>query len=129
MIARKCLVNIEHPLCFLARFGFGFVNGVAFLPEELCRAQKNARPHFPADDIGPLVDQDRQIAIGLDPLGVTRADDRLRRWPNDQWLGQGAGRYHFAIRVQLQPMMRDDGAFLGEAFDVLRFLLRNNSAE
>ena len=83
MIARECFVNIQHALCFLARFGFGFVNGVAFLPKELGCAQKNAWPHFPAHDIGPLVDENGQVAIGLHPLRVTRADDCLRSRPND----------------------------------------------
>ena len=100
------------------------MHGVAFLPEEFRGAQEQARAHFPADDVGPLVDQDRQIAIGLHPLRVARADDRLGGWPNDQRLGQRTGRHHFPIGIQLQPVMGDDRAFLGETFDVLRFLLQ-----
>ncbi len=46
-----------------------------------------------------------------------------RCWPNDQRLGQRTGRHHFPIGIQLQPVMRDDRAFLGETFDMLRFLL------
>ena len=126
MIAHEGFVDVEHLLRLGARFGFGFVHGVAFLPEEFRGAQEQARAHFPAHDIGPLVDQDRQIAVGLHPLRVARADDCLGRWPNDQRLGQRTGRHHFPIGIQLQPVMSDDGAFLGEAFDVLRFLLQNN---
>ena len=83
MIARERFVNVEHLLRFRARFGFRFVNGVAFLPEKFGRAQEKARTHFPAHDVGPLVDQNRQIAIGLDPLRVARADDCLRCRPDD----------------------------------------------
>ena len=122
MIAHERFVNIEHALSFFARFGFGFVHGVAFLPEELRCAQKQPRPHFPAHDVAPLVDENRQVAIGLDPLGVTRADDRLGRWPNDQRFGQRTGRFHFSLGIDLQPVMGHDRAFLGEAFDVFRFL-------
>ena len=83
--------------------------------------KKDARPHFPADDIGPLVDENRQVAIGLHPLRIARADDCFRSWPNDQRLGQRTGRHHLAVRRRPPAVMRHDGAFLGEAFDVLRF--------
>ena len=83
MIARECFVDVEHLFRFFARFRFRFVNGVTFLPEEFGRAQENAWPHFPAHDIGPLVDENGQIAIRLHPLRVTRADDCLRSGPND----------------------------------------------
>ena len=121
MIAHKGFVNVEHLLRFCARFGFGLVHGVAFLPEKLGRAQKQARPHFPAHDVGPLIDQDRQVAIGLHPFRVARADDRLGRRPNDERLSQRTRRFHFSIGVHFQPAVRDDRAFFGEAFDVLRF--------
>ena len=54
------------------------VRGVAFLPEELGGAQEHARAQLPADDVGPLVDQQRQIAPALNPLGEEVADDGLR---------------------------------------------------
>ncbi len=104
MIAHERFVNVEHLLGFGPRFGFGLVHGVAFLPEKFGRAQEQTRPHFPADDVGPLVDEDRQIAIGLHPLRVARADDRFRCWPNDQRLGQRTGRHHFSIGIHFQPV-------------------------
>src|SRR5205085_12035754 len=61
------------------------------------------------------------IAIALDPFRVTRADDRLRGWPNDQWLGERTRRNQLAIGVRLEPAVGDDRAFLGETFHVLRF--------
>ncbi len=123
IIAHEGFVNIEHLLRFRARLGFRFVHGVAFLPEEFGCAEKEARTHFPAHDVGPLVDQDRQVAIGLHPLRVGRADDCLRSRPNDERLGQRTGRHHFSLGVHFQPMMGHDRAFLGEAFDVLRLFL------
>jgi len=62
-VARKGLVDPQHLLRLLARFGLRLVCGVAFLPEELGGPQKDTRPQLPADDIRPLVDQDRQVAI------------------------------------------------------------------
>ena len=72
---------------FLRLFG-GLVRGVAFLPEELGRAQERPRHLFPAHDVRPLVDQHGQIAPRLDPLLVHHADDRFRRRPDDQLLGE-----------------------------------------
>jgi hypothetical protein len=103
MIARKRFVNTEHALSFFARFGFGFVHGMAFLPEELRCAQKQPRPHLPSHHVAPLVEENWQVAIRLDPLGVTRADNRLARWPNHQRFVQGTGRFHFPFGIDLKP--------------------------
>ncbi len=88
----KVGVDIDHPLGFFDRFFAGGVNGVSFLPQELGGPQKHPRPHFPADDVGPLVDQNRQIAMTLHPLGVRGADDRFAGRANDQRFFQLAGR-------------------------------------
>ena len=65
---------------------------VTLLPEELGGAQEEPRPHLPADDVRPLVDEQRQVAIALDPLRERRADDRLRGRPDDQRLLELSGR-------------------------------------
>ena len=92
IIAREGFVDAQHLLGLGERFALGLVRGVAFLPEELGGAQEDARPHFPADDVGPLVDEDRQVAIALDPLRVARADDRLAGGPDDERLGRARRR-------------------------------------
>ena len=61
---------------------------VAFLPQKLCRPQERARDLLPAHDVRPLVDEHGQIAPRLDPLGVERADDRFRRRPDNERLGE-----------------------------------------
>src|SRR4051794_24207230 len=119
MVADKSFVNVEHLLRLSARFGFGFVNGVPFLPKKLARAQENSGSHLPADHVAPLVDKDRKIAIALDPLRVTRADNGLRGRANDQWFREGARRNKFAFRVRLEPAMCHDRALLRETFHVL----------
>ena len=123
-VARERLVDPEHALGFLARLRLGLVRGVAFLPEKLGGPQEEARAHFPADDIGPLIDEDRQVAVRLHPLRVGRADDRLARGADDQRLGQLGRRRgtQAAAGRGLEPVMRDDGALLGEAFHVLGLL-------
>ena len=59
MIAHKGFVNIEHASSFLARFGLSLVDGVTFLPKKFGCAEEQSRPHLPAHDIAPLVNQDR----------------------------------------------------------------------
>ena len=70
VIAREGLVDIEHPARLVHRLRFRLVRGVALLPEKFGCAQEDARAHFPPDDVGPLVEQQRQVAIRLHPLRV-----------------------------------------------------------
>ena len=65
---REVGVDVEHPLGLLHRLRRGRVRRVALLPEELGRAQEQPRAHLPAHDVGPLVDEQRQIAVALHPL-------------------------------------------------------------
>ena len=59
IVAREGLVDAQHLHRFLARLGFGLVRGVALLPEELGRAQEQSRPQLPANDIRPLIEENR----------------------------------------------------------------------
>ncbi len=105
-------VQVEDLQRFLFRFGFRFVRGVPFLPEELGGAQERARHLLPAHDIGPLVDEDRQIAPRLDPLGVHGADDGFRGRPDDELLLQ-----------LLAAAVRDVRDLRRKPLDVLRLAL------
>ena len=96
---------------------------VPLLPEKLGRSQEDPRPHLPADDIGPLVDQHRQIPPRLNPLGIHRADDRLTRRPHHERLLKFSRGDQLAVRPEFQPVMRDHRTLLREALDVLRLLL------
>ena len=95
-----------------------------FLPEELCRPKKKSRTHLPTHHISPLVDQDRQIAPRLDPLGVHGTDDCFAGRSHNERLLKFAGRNQFAFGVEFQAMMRDNSAFLGKSLNMLRFLFK-----
>jgi hypothetical protein len=98
------------------------VGGVAFLPEELAGAEEHPRAHFPADHVGPLVEQQRQVAPRLDPAAHRVADDRLRGRADDQRLLElriGIGD-QAALAVGDQAVVGDHRHLLGEAFDVGR---------
>ena len=90
-------VDVEHPARFVLGFVVGRVGGVPLLPQELGRAQEQARAHLPPDHVRPLVDQQREIAVRLDPLREHRIDDRLRGGTDDQLFFEGA----FGIRDDL----------------------------
>src|SRR5204863_297486 len=118
----KTFVKIENQFGLCPRLSFRFVNSVALLPEKFSCPQKQTRPHLPTNDVCPLIDEDRQIAIRLHPSCVAGADDRFRSRPNHERFCQRTGRFHFSISVHLQPGVGYDGAFFGEAFDMVRFL-------
>ena len=105
------------------------VGGVALLPEKFGGAEEQPRPHFPTHHVRPLIDQQRQIAVGLDPAGEGGTDDRLRGRPDHVGLGQLTGRDHFGfagdgIFHHLQPVMRDHRALGSEALGVFRLLFQ-----
>ena len=93
------------------RLLLGLVRRVPFLPEELGRAQEEARPQLPADDVRPLVVEQGQIAVRLHPAGIRRPDQRL------------GGGTHRERLVQLLPArLGDDGDLGCEPFDQLPLL-------
>ena len=104
-------VDVEHLHGLFLGFGGRGVGRMAFLPEELGGAQEQAGAFFPAQHVGPLVDQQGQVAPRLHPLAVHRADDRLGRGTDDERLFQ-----LFAAGVS------DDRALGREALDVFGFL-------
>ena len=123
-VLREVGVDVEH----LHRLGLGFlvggVGGVTLLPEELRGAEEHAGPHLPTDDVGPLVDQQRKVAMALDPLGKGRADDHLAGGANDEGLFELARGHEATVGTRFQPVMGDHRALLGEAVDVLGLLLQ-----
>ncbi|MNC54711.1 hypothetical protein D3C75_1042060 [compost metagenome] len=73
----KITVDLQHLHRFFTRFRFILMGGVAFLPEKLARADERQCPFLPADYVGPLIDQDRQITVRLNPFGIHMADHRF----------------------------------------------------
>ena len=122
---RKVGVYIQHLSRFRHRFFGCFVGRVAFLPKELSCAQEKSRTHFPTHDVGPLVHQQRQIAVALDPVLVGVPNDGLGRRTNDEFLLQpriGVDHYATAVFGILEAVVRDDRTFLCKAFHVIRLL-------
>src|SRR5215210_5898480 len=79
---RHCLVeaiavDAEHPQGLLPRLLRCRVDGVALLPEELRAPEERAGDLLPAQDVTPLVYENRQVSVALDPVPVEVADDAL----------------------------------------------------
>jgi hypothetical protein len=100
------------------------VGGMALLPEKLGRAQEQPGSHLPADDVAPLIDEQRQIAIALHPVAVGVPDDRFGSGPHDQLFFEFGLRIHLKTFAgnDLEAIVRDDGALLGEALRHFLFL-------
>ena len=88
-------VDVEHSLGMFFRFCAG-MGGMTFLPVPSVR--RNGGAHS-ADDIGPLVDQDGQVAI-IWTHGVHRADDGLGSWRTTRVLPVPGRRRTTATRVK-----------------------------
>ena len=123
-ILGKVCIDIDHLLCLGDCLFAGGMHRVTFLPQELCCSQKHSRTHFPSHHIRPLVDQDGQIAMTLDPFGIGRANDRLAGWTYDQGFLKLAGRSQSTIRVWLEAMMSYHRTFFGKSLHVLSFLFK-----
>ena len=111
VLGHDAAVDLEHFQRLFDGLFFRRVGGVALLPEEFGGAQEEARALLPAHDVGPLVDEDGQVAPRLHPFAVHVADDGLGGRAHDERLFE-----LFAAGV------RDDGALGREALDVLRLL-------
>lgn len=95
-VAGEVGVDIDHAYCFFFGLLTGSVSGVTFLPEELSGAQEEAGTHLPAYDVRPLVAEDREVTVGLDPALVRIPDNGL------------GGRAHDELFLELGLRVDDD---------------------
>ena len=58
-ILHETTVKADNTASLFLRFHVGRMSRVALLPQKLGRPEKQPRPHFPSDDIRPLVYQQR----------------------------------------------------------------------
>src|SRR5262249_26301220 len=104
-------VDVEDAEHLFDGFVVAGVRGVAFLPEELGGAKEHAGAQLPAEDVGPLVDQYREIAPALNRAGKEVANDGFGGWA-----------YDVGLFELLAARDGDYSELGGEAFDVLGLL-------
>jgi hypothetical protein len=97
------------------------MGGVPFLPEELGGAQEQPGAHLPAHHVGPLVDEQGQVAVGSGSSRVGIPDDGLGGGPHDELFFQPRFRVddHAVPSGRFQAVVGDHGALLGETLDML----------
>ena len=61
---------------------------MSLLPKELGSPQKKSGSLFPTHHVSPLVDQNREISVAIDPLRIHVSNHCFGSWTNDQWLFQ-----------------------------------------
>ena len=81
----KGAVHFQCAHGFLHRVIAVHMGRMPFLPQKLAGAQEHTCPHFPAHNIGPLVDHQWQIAPALHPTAHRGTNHRFRSWANDKW--------------------------------------------
>ena len=113
LLLGEAAVDLQDEQRLLLGLRLRGVRRVTLLPEELRGAQEQPGTHLPAHHVRPLIDQDRQVAIGADPLGVHGVDNRLRGGADDERLLQ-----------LLAATVRDHGEFGSEPRHVLGFLMQ-----
>ncbi len=122
IILDERLVYAYHFLCLGYRLFARFVSRMALLPQEFGRAQEQSGTHLPAHNVGPLVAQNRKVAVGLNPALVRIPDDCLGGRAHDELLfefGIGVHDHSVSVGIVLQPIVRNHGALLGEPFDMI----------
>jgi len=95
---------------------------MSLLPQELRGAKERPGAHFPSHHVAPLVTEDGQVAIGVNPVLVCVPYHCLRCGTYDQFLFElGLRVYHdaFAVGGRLQAIVCHHGALLGKARYVL----------
>ena len=98
---------------------------MAFLPQELRGAKEQTSTHLPADNVSPLVAQNRKVTVTLYPIAVCVPDDSLRCRTHYQLLLEFRIGIHddaLALGVVLQAVVRYHGTLLGESLDMVRLL-------
>ena len=115
-------IDLEHETCTLFSLLARGVSRVTFLPEEFCRAQEQTRAHLPTHDIAPLIDEQRQVAVGMNPILVGVPDDGLGGRTDDEFFfqfGLGIDDNAVVCLVGLQTVMGNYCTFFSKAFYVL----------
>ena len=95
--------------------------GVTFLPQELSGTQEQTGTHFPTNYICPLVAQDRQVAVRVNPVLIGTPDDGFRSRTDNQFLFQFGSRVYNHTRTVFrifQTIVCHHRTFLGETFHV-----------
>ena len=127
IIFHEISVHMQHFFSFSNGFFSGRMGCMPFLPKKFCCPQEQTGSHFPANNIRPLVDQQWQITVGLDPVFVGIPDDGFTGWAYNKFFFQLCFRINhqlsLVVGVSFQPVMGNHSTFLGKALGMPLFFL------
>ena len=122
---REFSINFQHFFCFLHCFLCSGMRGMTFLPEKFSRTEEKPCTHFPTHHVGPLVHQDGQVAVTLDPVLVGIPDNGFTGGTHHQFFFQFClginNQFSLVIGISLQAVMCYHRAFLGKTFGIFFF--------
>ena len=71
----KFTIYIQHSDCFFFCFLTSSMSSMAFLPQKFSSTQEKACAHFPTENVSPLVAENRQVTVWLNPVLISIPDD------------------------------------------------------
>ncbi len=98
---------------------------VPLLPQKLGRAKKQAGTHLPAHHVGPLITENRQIAIRVNPVLICVPDDSLRGGAHYELLFEPGIRVDndpLTVGIVLETIVGNHSALFGETLHMVRLL-------
>ena len=97
---------------------------MTLFPKKFCGAEEKSSSKLPTYNIAPLVDLDGEVAVGLHPFGIHRADDGLTRRTHNQGLFERACWLQAALRTGLKTVVSHHRALFRKPFDMLRLFFQ-----
>ena len=123
IIFTNLAINIEHLYGFFFSLFSTGMSSMSLLPQKLSCAQKQSRTHFPAHNISPLINQNRQIAIRLNPFCKTVGNNGLGSRANNQRFFQRRSRNQLSV-FAFEFRVGNNRHFFGKTFNVFSFFLK-----
>ena len=75
IVLGKVGIHVQHALSLGNSLFLSSMSRMTFLPQELSSTQEQACTHLPTHHVCPLIAEDRQVAIALDPVLISVPDD------------------------------------------------------
>ena len=120
----KVGINALHLLGFDFSLFAGCMSRMTLLPQELSRTQEETCTHLPTHDVGPLVAQDGQVTVRLDPILIGVPNDSFGGRTDNQFLFEASCRIDHnpcTVVVGFQTIVCYDCTLFGETFHVFCF--------
>ena len=120
----KFTIYIQHSDCFFLCFFTGSMSGMSLLPQEFGSTQEKTGTHFPTENVRPLVTENRQVTVWLNPVLISIPDDCFWCRTDNQFLFQFSCRIYYnswtVFRI-LQTIMCYYGTLFRKPFYVFCF--------